>query len=104
MCYYEGEIPCHLFIVDETVLIGNNQPEVVQPCEFVETDDETGLSWARENIESYRSDANRLGPEAFAQESPAPIATDQTTIETPSQLTLTFRVTVDSPPSPPSAC
>lgn len=67
--YYEGAIPCHLFIVDETVLIGNNQPEVVRPCEFIETDDEAVLTWAREMIESYRADANRLGPETFAQES-----------------------------------
>lgn len=74
--YYEGEIQCHLFIVDDTVLVGNNQPEVVRPCEFVETDDETVLSWARELIESYRADATRLGPETFAREFPA--STDQT--------------------------
>lgn len=69
---YEGEIPCHLFIVDETVLIGNNQPEVIRPCEFIETDNETVLSWARQMVESYRADATPLGPEPFAEESPVP--------------------------------
>lgn len=69
---YGGEVPCHLFIVDETVLIGNNQPEVIRPCEFIESDDETVLSWARELIESYRADADRLDSEAFAEQSPVP--------------------------------
>lgn len=66
---YEGEVPCHLFVVDETVLVGNNQPEVVRPCEFIETDDETVRSWARQVIESYRTDADCLDAEAFAQKS-----------------------------------
>lgn len=69
---YHGEIPCHLFIVDDTVLIGNNQPEVVRPCEFIETDDETVYSWAREVIESYRTDADRLNAESLAEESLVP--------------------------------
>lgn len=67
---YEGEIPCHLFIVDETVLVGNNQPEVVRPCEFIETDEEVVRSWARDLIESYRADADRINPESLTEISP----------------------------------
>lgn len=70
---YEGEIPCHLFIVDETVLVGNNQPEVVRPCEFIETNEEEVRSWARDLIESYRADADRISPESFTEVSPARI-------------------------------
>ena len=60
---YEGEIPCNLHIVDETVLVGNNRPG--RPCEFIETDDETVLSWAREVIDAHQTEATGLGPEAF---------------------------------------
>lgn len=67
----EEEIPCHLFVVDDTVLIGNNQAEAARPCEFIETDDEAVLSWAHETIESFRTNANRLGPEAFTNADPA---------------------------------
>lgn len=67
---YEGEIPCNLFIVDGTVLIGNTQAG--RPCEFIESDDEEVLSWARELIESHRNDADRLGPEVFTEERTVP--------------------------------
>lgn len=70
---YEGEIPCHLFIVDETVLLGNNQPEVVRPCEFIETDEKVVRAWARDQIESYRTDADRISPETFTEVSAARI-------------------------------
>lgn len=69
---YEGTLPCDLFIVDETVLIGDNQSDAVRPCEFIETDDEAVLAWARELLESYLADADRLGPETFAEESSVP--------------------------------
>jgi predicted transcriptional regulator len=61
---YDGAIPCNLHVVDDTLLLGNNRPG--RPCEFIETDDETVLTWARSTIESYRTDADRLEVDAFA--------------------------------------
>lgn len=60
---YDGPIPCNLFVLDETVLLGERQPEA---CSFVESESETVRSWAEETIAAYRRDAERLDPAAFA--------------------------------------
>lgn len=65
---YEGRIPCNVFIVDETVLIANNEPEAGHPCTFIETTNETVRTWAENLVETYREDAERLGPAAFSPE------------------------------------
>lgn len=65
MYRYDGQIPCNVFVVDGTVLVANNDPEVGHPCEFIETSDGTVRSWARDLIETYRAGAERLAPGAF---------------------------------------
>lgn len=67
---YEGHIPCNVFVVDETVLIANNEPEAGHPCEFIETTNETVRSWGRELIDTYRRESDRLAPEAFTDDRP----------------------------------
>lgn len=64
---YTGHIPCNLWVVDETVFVGNSHPEVDQACELIESTDEAVRSWAHDLIESYRTDADHLGAEAFAE-------------------------------------
>lgn len=59
---YDGDVPCNLFVIDETVLVVDREPDV---CAFIETDDETVRSWARDVIGTYRAEADRLHPEAF---------------------------------------
>lgn len=63
---FEGRIPCNVFIVDGTVLIANNQPDPGHPCEFIESPNETVRRWARELVETYRNDAERVSAEGFS--------------------------------------
>jgi hypothetical protein len=63
---YTGQIPCNLWVVDEFVFVGNSHPEVDQACELIESTDEVVRSWAHDVIESYRTDADPLSAEAFA--------------------------------------
>lgn len=63
---YAGRIPCNLWIVDDTVFLGNSHPDVDQACELIECTDEAVHSWARDVIEAYRTDADPLGVDAFA--------------------------------------
>lgn len=68
---YEGRIPCNVFIVDETVLVMNNDPEAGRPCEFIEIRDDTVRAWAENLIETYCGDAERLDSTAFVSKSSA---------------------------------
>lgn len=63
---YDGQIPCNLFIMDETVFIADSQ---LERLEFVEVDDSTVLSWAHNVIDTYRQDAERLRGNQFTAES-----------------------------------
>jgi predicted transcriptional regulator len=63
---YDGPIPCNLFVIDETVLILDRQPEAP---ESFESTDAVVRSWAQEVIEDHREDAERLDTPAFARES-----------------------------------
>lgn len=68
---YDGDVPCNLFVIDETVLVVDREPEV---CAFVESDDETVRAWARDLIGTYRTEADRLHPETF--DGREPVATE----------------------------
>ena len=60
---YEGDIPCNLFVVDGVVLLSDREPE---SCAFIESESEAVRSWARGTIETYRTEADPLTAEAFA--------------------------------------
>lgn len=64
---YDGYLPCNLFVVDGTVLILKNLPEVGEVGTTIESHNETVRSWALELIETYRDDAERVDAEAFAR-------------------------------------
>lgn len=64
---YDGDVPCNLFVIDEAVLVVDREPEV---CAFIESEDETVRAWARDVIEEYRTDAERLRPGAFGDSRP----------------------------------
>lgn len=68
---YEGRIPCNVFVIDETVLIMNNDPEEGRPCEFIETRNDTVRAWAKNLIETHCRDAERLDSTAFVSRSSA---------------------------------
>lgn len=63
---YDGHIPCNLFIVDDRILLLNDRPDGKT---FVESENETVHEWAKELIETYRNDAERVDAEMFAQNS-----------------------------------
>lgn len=60
---YEGQIPCNLLVIDDSVLILDRQPEAP---EGIETTNPEVRSWARDLIEGYREDAKRLDAAAFS--------------------------------------
>lgn len=62
---YPGYIPCNLFIVDDTVFVGNSHPEVDQACQLIESRDDAVEQWAQSVIESHRTEADRLDTETF---------------------------------------
>ena len=59
---YDGDVPCNLFVIDETVLVVDREPEV---CAFIESENETVREWAHDVIRTYRTEADRLQPDAF---------------------------------------
>ena len=65
---YAGDIPCNLFVIDETVLVLDREPTV---CAFIESENETVRTWARDVIEAYRMEADRLQADVFREVSPA---------------------------------
>jgi len=60
---YEGHIPCHLFIADETVHL--TKPETDPSGAVIESTNETVREWAIGLIETYREDAQRVEGETF---------------------------------------
>lgn len=60
---YDDPIPCNLFVIDDLVLVGKSHPESGHPYAFIETENETVRAWARELIDDYRADAERIAPE-----------------------------------------
>jgi predicted transcriptional regulator len=64
---YDGTIPLNLVVPDETVFVVLFDEEAGGGVHsMVESTHESVLRWAEETIERYRSDAERVGPEAFA--------------------------------------
>jgi hypothetical protein len=64
--YYDGHIPCNLFIVDGTVLLLNDRANA---GEVIESENETVRSWAHELIATYREVAEPIEADTFLQPS-----------------------------------
>lgn len=64
---YDGDVPCNLFVIGETVLVVDQEPDV---CAFIESENETVRAWARDVIGTYRTEADRLQPDVFGEVSP----------------------------------
>lgn len=62
---YDGQIPCNLLVIDETVLILDQQPEAP---EGIESTNPEVRAWAHEMIDEYRGEAKPLAATAFTQE------------------------------------
>lgn len=60
---YEGQIPCNLLVIDDTVIILDRQPEA---AEGIVSRNEVVRSWAREMIDEYQADAERLDTATFS--------------------------------------
>jgi predicted transcriptional regulator len=71
---YDGEIPCNLWIVDETVLIEESRPEPVAAAPDVPIVSRDGQvrSWADELIDTYRAEATQLEPGDFSGPATSP--------------------------------
>lgn len=65
---YDDQIPCNLFVFDDTVLIGNTSSDFGEPHVVIESDNEQVLSWAQRVIETYRSKSERLDSATFSME------------------------------------
>lgn len=68
---WEGDVPCNLWIFDDTVWIKNDSP--IQDAYGVPiiTDDDTVRSWAHDLIDRYRDEATPVDIATFAGELPA---------------------------------
>lgn len=66
---YEGEIPCNLFVFDDTVLITNTTSEIGEPHVGIKSSNSAVVTWAKGVIEEYRGESQRLDSTAFAIES-----------------------------------
>lgn len=64
----QEDIPCNLFIMDDTVFIADSQ---LESLEYIEVEDSAVLSWAHRVIDSFRQGADRLGSDSFAPNSGA---------------------------------
>ena len=61
---YDGQIPCNVFILDDTVLLGETPPDG-EGCVLIETDSTAVREWAEEFVEKYRTKAVRLTTKEF---------------------------------------
>lgn len=59
---HRGAIPCNLLVIDERVLVLDQQPAA---AEGIESTNPAVLEWARETVEEYREEAERIDPTAF---------------------------------------
>lgn len=62
---YDGHVPCNLFVVDETVFVGNAGAESTDPTALIESRNEAVRKWADQLIGSYREDATEVEAESF---------------------------------------
>lgn len=75
---YDDSIPCNLFVIDDTVLVGESHPESGHPYALIESENETVRAWACDLIESYRADADRIVPGSTGAE----VSEDEPSFET----------------------
>lgn len=64
---YNGQIPCNLFILDETVVIENSETDELEAGTAIESQNETVRTWALELFERYREDAEKLSVGELSQ-------------------------------------
>lgn len=66
---YEGDIPCNLLVIDDTVFIKSSRPESVKLsyAEPIVSENETVRSWAYEVIDTYRGEADRVVAESLTE-------------------------------------
>lgn len=62
---FGGDVPFNLFVLDETVYIGNTQSEYGEPYTVIVSENEVVRSWAREIFEEFRVDSEKLSAEDF---------------------------------------
>lgn len=62
---YDGHIPCNLFVIDETVLVGNAGAEGTDPTALIESRNQAVRTWAHELIDRYCEDATEVEAESF---------------------------------------
>lgn len=60
---YDGSLPCNLFVIDDLVLIMDSDPGATSPYTAVVSENEAVGSWAREVVEHYRAEAERVTSE-----------------------------------------
>lgn len=65
---YEGDIPCNLLVIDDTVFIKSSRSDSVKLsyAEPIVSDNETVWAWATDLIETYQNQADHIG-EPFAE-------------------------------------
>lgn len=64
---YDGDIPCNVFILDGTVLLGETPPDG-EGCILFETDSQPVLEWAQGFVKEYRAKADRLTGTEFTDD------------------------------------
>lgn len=64
---YDGDISCNVFILDETVLLGETPPDG-EGCVLIETEKEPVLEWAHEFVEEHRKNADPLTGQEFVSD------------------------------------
>lgn len=64
---YDGDVSCNVFILDETVLLGETPPDG-EACVLIETDSEPVQEWAQEFVEEHRVRADPLTGEEFTND------------------------------------
>ena len=63
---YDGQIPCDLFVLDETVVIENTRVDVIEDGTAIESQNETVLTWALELFDRYRRESEELTVESLS--------------------------------------
>ena len=62
---YDGAVPCNLLIFDEREYIAKSQAEYGDQYTMIESDNTAVRAWAREVIETHKTDSKRLDTGAF---------------------------------------
>jgi len=64
---YDGQVPCNLFVFDDTLIITNGQSDIGESLVGIKSENEAVLSWAHEVISEYKNEAERLDSSAFTE-------------------------------------